>query len=79
MNRHHVHLSGNIETAISVRRRRGKPIVLIIHAQEMHWQGFIFFKSDNNVWLTDVVPARFIKQTSLPALKMILKPPIRLK
>jgi putative RNA 2'-phosphotransferase len=63
MNRHHVHLSSDIETAMTVGRRHGKPIVLLIAAQEMHQQGFIFFESDNNVWLTEVVPARFIKPT----------------
>lgn len=61
MNRQHVHLSPDIETALNVGSRRGKPLILTIHAKEMHDAGYLFYLSKNGVWLTDQVPARFIK------------------
>ena len=63
-NRHHVHLSAEQETAIKVGSRHGKPIVLIIKAQEMQEGGQQFFRSENGVWLTEHVPARFIEKMS---------------
>lgn len=41
--RHHVHLSTTEETAISVGRRYGKPVVLVIRAGEMAQQGYEFY------------------------------------
>ncbi|MFK7810789.1 MAG: RNA 2'-phosphotransferase [Saprospiraceae bacterium] len=60
-NRHHVHLSLNIETATAVGKRHGKVIILKILAKLMHEDGYEFFLSDNNVWLTDHVPTNYIK------------------
>lgn len=59
--RQHVHLSDNIDTAKAVGGRHGKPIVLIIDAKAMQEAGYLFYLSANKVWLTDEVPARFIK------------------
>jgi putative RNA 2'-phosphotransferase len=61
MKRHHVHLSADIETAIKVGRRHGKPVVLQIDALAMADLGYAFFLSDNGVWLTEQVPARYIR------------------
>jgi putative RNA 2'-phosphotransferase len=61
MNRHHVHLSSDIETAKKVGARRGKPVILEIDAKTMQDLGFKFFISDNGVYLTDSVPKRYIK------------------
>ena len=58
--RNHVHLSDNIDTAEAVGKRYGKPVLLKIEALKMHQQGFKFFLSENNVWLTAKVPAVFI-------------------
>lgn len=58
--RHHVHLSKDTETATKVGKRRGEPIVLKIDAQKMQNDGFRFYISDNGVYLTDVVPKRYI-------------------
>ena len=55
-----MHLSADIETAIKVGQRHGKPVVLKIKASEMFAKGFSFFLSDNGVWLTDAVPVEFI-------------------
>ncbi|MDN3238144.1 RNA 2'-phosphotransferase [Glycomyces tritici] len=57
MDRHHVHLSPDRETAVKVGSRRGKPVVLVIDAERMAGAGHAFYKSENGVWLTDHVPA----------------------
>jgi len=59
-NRHHVHLSEDIATAIKVGQRHGKPFVLEVLSLKMTENGHKFYKSDNNVWLTDFVPSEFI-------------------
>jgi putative RNA 2'-phosphotransferase len=58
--RHHVHLSSDEETAITVGARHGKAKVLIIEAMQMHKDGFVFYQSKNGVWLTDSVPTAYI-------------------
>ncbi|MBL6447901.1 RNA 2'-phosphotransferase [Fulvivirga sp. 29W222] len=58
--RHHVHLSLDIETAINVGQRHGKPVVLNIRARAMHNDGLHFYRSDNGVWLTESVPVQYI-------------------
>lgn len=58
--RHHVHLSLDLTTATAVGKRHGKPVVLVIRALRMHQNGFKFFLSENNVWLTNAVPPEFI-------------------
>jgi putative RNA 2'-phosphotransferase len=60
MNRQHVHLSKDLETAQKVGARRGKPFILKVDTLEMHSQGYVFFKSENGVWLTEKVPVEFI-------------------
>ncbi len=59
--RHHVHLSGDQETATRVGARHGKPLVLIIESGRMHAAGFPFYQSENGVWLTDHVPSTYIR------------------
>jgi putative RNA 2'-phosphotransferase len=59
--RHHVHLSADMETAHKVGQRHGKPAVLIVNAQAMQAAGHSFYLSENGVWLTDQVPAEFIE------------------
>ncbi len=61
MQRHHVHLHVDIETSIAVGARRGKPVLLEIRSEEMHRDGFRFYVTPNNVWLTDHVPAKYIQ------------------
>lgn len=62
MNRHAVHLSASKKTAISVGSRHGQAIVLVIDANAMHQDGYEFFVSENNVWLTDNVPVQYISK-----------------
>jgi putative RNA 2'-phosphotransferase len=58
--RQHVHLSKDLETAYTVGRRHGSPIILEVRANEMFQDGFKFFLSENGVWLTDNVPAQYL-------------------
>ena len=59
--RHQVHLSADKETAKMVSMRYGKPVVLLIHAKQMHADGQAFYLSENGVWLTDSVSPYYIK------------------
>ncbi|MEA9415197.1 RNA 2'-phosphotransferase [Flavobacterium sp. PL02] len=61
MSRQHVHLSQDRETAIKVGGRRGAPQILSVRSGAMHRDGFKFYLSENNVWLTDAVPAKYIE------------------
>jgi len=60
MERHHVHLSPDRQTASAVGARRGVPVILEVDARAMREAGHVFFRSDNGVWLTDVVPPGFL-------------------
>lgn len=60
MDRHHVHLSADIETAMKVGQRHGKPFVFQVLAEKMFLENFAFYLSDNGVWLTDSVPVDFL-------------------
>lgn len=64
MDRHHVHLSADLVTANRVGSRRGKPVILEIDAAAMVADGFPFFVSANGVWLTDAVPAQYLRESS---------------
>lgn len=61
MNRQHVHLSQDLETATKVGSRHGKPKILKVRTGEMHQSGIVFFVSDNGVWLTDFVDKKYIE------------------
>jgi putative RNA 2'-phosphotransferase len=58
--RHHVHLSTDASTAIKVGSRHGKPVVLRIMSGRMHTDGYLFYLSENGVWLTERVPPDYI-------------------
>jgi len=59
-NRHHVHLSADLETALMVGKRHGKPVIFEVAALKMHEEGMPFYKSENAVWLTELVPAKYL-------------------
>lgn len=63
MNRNFVQLSENIKTATDVGKRHGEPVILIIDAESMHNDGIVFYLSNNNVWLTDFIDKKYIKDT----------------
>ena len=58
----YVHLSPDIDTAINVGKRHGKPFVYRVSTLQMSKKGFEFFKSVNGVWLTKEVPTKYIKR-----------------
>lgn len=60
--RHHVHLTADRHTAFKVGSRRGTAIVLEVNASAMVEAQHIFYLSANGVWLTDTVPAKFLKR-----------------
>lgn len=62
MTRQYVHLSQTKEVALTVGKRHGNPIVLYINAKNMFEEGYKFYLSENNVWLVNNVPAKYIKQ-----------------
>ncbi|APG31153.1 RNA 2'-phosphotransferase [Granulibacter bethesdensis] len=59
-NRQYVHLSADTDTANKVGQRHGKPVILTIHALQMHQKGHEFFQAQNGVWLTKSVPTEAI-------------------
>jgi putative RNA 2'-phosphotransferase len=58
--RHHVHLSADEQTANAVGARRGRAVVLIVDAGSMHADGHLFYRADNDVWLTASVPSAYL-------------------
>jgi putative RNA 2'-phosphotransferase len=61
MQRHHVHLSPDAETARRVGARRGSPVILGVRARELNASGTPFFLTANQVWLVEAVPPDFIE------------------
>lgn len=59
--RHHVHLTDRIETAVTVGARHGSPVVLKVRAAAMHGEGHVFHLSTNGVWLVAEVPPTFLE------------------
>ncbi|MBY5363019.1 RNA 2'-phosphotransferase [Rhizobium leguminosarum] len=61
MQRHHVHLSADVEMAkIVAARRKGEHIILRVDAARMFSEGHSFFVSDNRVWLAESVPVQYL-------------------
>ncbi|MGR6320490.1 RNA 2'-phosphotransferase [Micromonospora soli] len=61
--RHHVHLSPDVATAQRVGARRGGAVVILtVAAAAMAEKGFVFYRSDNGVWLTDTVPPAYLRR-----------------
>jgi putative RNA 2'-phosphotransferase len=59
--RQHVHLSATYETAVTVARRHGKPVVLRVNTVAMASDGGLFYCSENNVWLTESVAPQYLE------------------
>ena len=58
----YVHLSSDPETAKKVGSRHGRPVIFEIDCRRMVKDGYRFFISANQVWLTKEVPARYLKK-----------------
>ena len=61
MSRLYVHLSRGIDTALKVGKRHGNPIILKICSGDMYRDGYKFYLSENSVWLTKNVYAKYIE------------------
>lgn len=67
MNRQHVHLSIDESTALKVgSRRKGDVVILKIAAHKMWKDGHQFWLSRNNVWLTEIVPPKYLEIITHP-------------
>ena len=58
----YVHLSKDQETAMKVGSRHGKPVLYQVNTGEMFKDGYKFYLSVNNVWLTSEVPVKYLKK-----------------
>ncbi len=56
----YVHLSNDMDTAKKVGARHGKVVIFQIHSEQMHEDGYEFYKSVNGVWLTKKVPLNYL-------------------
>ena len=56
----YVHLSQDVPTAVKVGSRHGNPVIFCVSALAMYNDGYVFYLSDNGVWLTDFVPTKYI-------------------
>jgi putative RNA 2'-phosphotransferase len=56
----YVHLSSDMETAITVGKRHGKVALLRVDALKMYEDGHKFYLSKNGVWLTKHVPTSYL-------------------
>lgn len=56
----YVHLSLDIATAETVAKRHGKPVIFRIDTESMVKDGYKFYLSANQVWLTKEVPVRYL-------------------
>ena len=58
----YVHLSNDLETAVNVGGRHGKPYIFKVHTGVMFRQGYRFWLSENGVWLTKAVPIDYLEE-----------------
>lgn len=64
-NRQFVHLSEDVDTAITVGKRHGLPMVLQVDAKVMLDEGCIFFNPKKGIWLTEYVCPRYLSKLSM--------------
>lgn len=61
----YVHLSADMDTALKVGSRHGRPVVYRVDAGRMARDGYLFYQSANGVWLTKAVPAAYLSRGGL--------------
>lgn len=61
----YVHLSGDIDTAINVGKRHGKPVIYKVLSSKMTKDGYKFYCSKNSVWLTKKVPISYLEKQNI--------------
>lgn len=62
MGRRMVHLSVSAERASDVGSRRGEPVILEVDAGRMHRDGLGLYLSADGVYLTEKVPAEYVRR-----------------
>lgn len=58
----YVHLSDDMDTAVKVGSRHGKPVVYRVASGRMQEDGFVFYRSVNGVWLAKTVPTAYLEK-----------------
>lgn len=58
--RQHVHLSEDRDTAYNVGRRHGKPFIIKVLSGDMYRNGKKFYISKNKVWLSEDIESRYL-------------------
>jgi len=61
MKRQYVHLTPSVEMAMRVGARRGKALLLAVDADAAHAAGVVFYRANENFWLVDALPAKFVR------------------
>ena len=60
----YVHLSSDLDTAVKVGERHGKPVIYRVLSQKMAKDGYTFYRSVNDVWLTKKVPTEYLEKVT---------------
>ncbi len=60
-NRLYVHLSADTDVAENVGKRHGEVAIFELNCKTMISDGFLFYRSANDVWLTKFVPVKYLK------------------
>ncbi len=58
----YVHLSKDEDTALQVGARHGKPVLYRVLSGKMYKDGYVFYLSQNGVWLTKKVPLEYMEK-----------------
>ncbi|MFA1719042.1 RNA 2'-phosphotransferase [Clostridioides difficile] len=57
----YIHLSRDIDIAVKVGKRHGTPVILKINTGKMYENGYKFYLSENNVWLCEYIPFKYVE------------------
>jgi len=60
--RMYVHMTESMEMAVSVGSRHGKPVLYRVHSGAMARDGYVFYRSASQIWLTDRVPKGYLEK-----------------
>ena len=70
--RRYVHLSKDRDTAYTVGKRHGRPVIYLVKSGEMYRDGYVFRISANGVWQTEHVPAKYLFRQSEKAMRTLV-------
>jgi putative RNA 2'-phosphotransferase len=61
MDRHYVHLSCDIPTAMKVGKRRDRdPVLLQIDSKMAHSEGILFYQGNDSIWMSEYIHPQYI-------------------